>query len=182
MAGVLSWITELNLFCVNNWVENVNWSPYGIVVSKSFNSYRWITGYHDWVMRKLLFEWQWKSNLLVAKTQKRKWTNTVFCNMIWHFSFPLVTFANFANFSDYNFWKTLNWKNPLLFCWSFSYKIICLNTTSINFHQSAMSVKFELSRIESSQDIKVLKDVAKEKWDQYQYLGNCPPTPPLTQH
>ena len=21
-----------------------------------------------------------------------------------------------------------------------------------------------------------------EKWDQYQYLGNCPPTPPLTQH
>ena len=19
-------------------------------------------------------------------------------------------------------------------------------------------------------------------WDQYQYLGNCPPTPPLTQH
>ena len=45
-----------------------------------------------------------------------------------------------------------------------------------------MSVKFELSRIESSQDIKVLKDVAKEKWYQYQYLGNCPPTPPLTQH
>ena len=20
-----------------------------------------------------------------------------------------------------------------------------------------------------------------KKWDQYQYLGNCPPTPPLTQ-
>lgn len=80
--------------------------------------------------------------------------------------------SNFANFSDYNFWQTLNWKNPLPFCWSFSYKIICLNTTSTNSHQSAMSVKFELSRIESSQDIKVLKDVAKEKWYQYQYLKN----------
>ena len=22
---------------------------------------------------------------------------------------------------------------------------------------------------------------SKEYWDQYQYLGNCPPTPPLTQ-
>ena len=21
-----------------------------------------------------------------------------------------------------------------------------------------------------------------ERWDQYQYLDNCPPTPPLTQH
>ena len=31
-----------------------------------------------------------------------------------------------------------------------------------------MSVKFELSRIESSQDINVLKDVAKEKC----YLAN----------
>ena len=60
-------------------------------------------------------------------------------------------------------YKTLNWKNPLLFCWSFSYKIICLNKIFINFHQPAMSVKFELSRIESSQDINVLKDVAKEK-------------------
>ena len=45
-----------------------------------------------------------------------------------------------------------------------------------------MSVKVELSRIESSQVIEVLKDLPKEKWDQYQYLGNCPPTPPLTQH
>ena len=24
--------------------------------------------------------------------------------------------------------------------------------------------------------------LAKKKPDQYQYLGNCPPTPPLTQH
>ena len=24
-------------------------------------------------------------------------------------------------------------------------------------------------------------DLNMKKWDQYQYLGNCPPTPPLTQ-
>ena len=28
---------------------------------------------------------------------------------------------------------------------------------------------------------RVLVSKKGEKWDQYQYLGNCPPTPPLTQ-
>ena len=28
---------------------------------------------------------------------------------------------------------------------------------------------------------RVLVSKKEEKWDQYQYLGNCPPTPPLTQ-
>ena len=27
-----------------------------------------------------------------------------------------------------------------------------------------------------------LSEPEKVLWDQYQYLGNCPPTPPLTQH
>ena len=27
---------------------------------------------------------------------------------------------------------------------------------------------------------KSVKGGSKEYWDQYQYLGNCPPTPPLT--
>ena len=26
------------------------------------------------------------------------------------------------------------------------------------------------------------KEVLEKVWDQYQYLGKCPPTPPLTQH
>ena len=26
------------------------------------------------------------------------------------------------------------------------------------------------------------KEVVEKVWDQYQYLGKCPPTPPLTQH
>ena len=28
---------------------------------------------------------------------------------------------------------------------------------------------------------RVLVNTKEEKWDQYQYLGNCPPTPPPTQ-
>ena len=27
----------------------------------------------------------------------------------------------------------------------------------------------------------VINRILKKNWDQYQYLGNCPPTPPLTQ-
>ena len=33
----------------------------------------------------------------------------------------------------------------------------------------------------TSHTIKEKQSVELKMWDQYQYLGNCPPTPPLTQ-
>ena len=33
----------------------------------------------------------------------------------------------------------------------------------------------------TSHTIKEKQSVEFKMWDQYQYLGNCPPTPPLTQ-
>ena len=33
----------------------------------------------------------------------------------------------------------------------------------------------------TSHTLKEKQSVEFKMWDQYQYLGNCPPTPPLTQ-
>ena len=46
------------------------------------------------------------------------------------------------------------------------------------FDQSVMSVNHSISL----QTVKPLINQSIVYSDQYQYLGNCPPTPPLTQH
>ena len=53
------------------------------------------------------------------------------------------------------------------------------NASLLNIYLTVHISSFFHSEQENSQSYVIFQ---VESWDQYQYLGNCPPTPPLTQH
>ena len=50
-----------------------------------------------------------------------------------------------------------------------------------NYYNNKRQKKTGANFEKKKRKIEHVPDHIIKKWDQYQYLGNCPPTPPLTQ-
>ena len=55
---------------------------------------------------------------------------------------------------------------------------LCLNAFKLH---DVLMIALRMSCMRYGKGYVIVLSVGRKKWDQYQYLGICPPTPPLTQ-